>query len=314
MLALPAVYGAGSAGRTMGLNTGTYGMKSLKIGEALRTLAEIGYDGVEIALMPGWPTDPAILSAGDRQEVRRILDGTGLAVPSLMESLSMDGTAKTKEHHRERLKLGIELAHQLSPGHLPVIETVIGGKTAEWDLVKSSMADELGDWAKLAEEGGITICFKPHADQAVDMPDRAIWMLKQVPSPRIRIVYDYSHYEVQKLSLAGSLRPLLPYTSYIAVKDAAGDRNKHQFLLPGDGDIDYVAYFRLLKELGYQRVCGDRDHLADSFEAGIRTSADRQAVLRAGGAGDGESGRAASELEGGTLKKATASHVVTMRT
>ncbi len=120
----------------------------------------------------------------------------------------MDGVPKNRLHRTERLKLAIALAHQLSPDKLPVIETVIGGKSAGWDQVKSSMADELGEWAKLAEEGGITICFKPHADQAADVPDRALWLLKQVASPRIRIVYDYSHFQVQGLSLEESLRPL----------------------------------------------------------------------------------------------------------
>ena len=251
---------AAAAGRTIGLNTGTYGMKSLTIADALRTIADIGYDGVEIAMMPGWPTDPAILSKGNRQEIRRILDGGGLALPSLMESLSMDAGAdaapKNHAHRLERLKLAIALAHELSPRNPPVIETVLGGKTAEWEEVKRRMADELGGWAKLAEEGGITICFKPHADQAVDFPDRALWMLKQVPSPRIRIIYDYSHFYVQGLTLEERLRTLLPYTAYIAVKDSAGDRNKHQFLLPGDGHTDYVAYLRLLKELGYGGFVG----------------------------------------------------------
>ena len=168
----------------------------------------------------------------------------------------MDGTPRNRAHHHERLRLAIALAHDLSPGAPPVIETVLGHKSAEFDQVKSSMADELAAWAKLAEEGDVTICFKPHADQAVDMPDRALWLLKQVPSPRLRIIYDYSHFVVQGLSLEESLRPLLPYTTYIAVKDAAGDRNQHQFLLPGDGHIDYVAYFRLLKKMGYHGFVG----------------------------------------------------------
>ena len=256
LLALPVLPCRSSTRPTIGLNTGTYGMKSLKTADALRTLAEIGYDGVELALMPGWPTDPATLSAGDRLEIRHILQDTGLAVPSLMESLSMDGTPRNRAYHHERLRLAIALAHDLSPSALPVIETVLGHKSAEFDQVKSSMADELAAWVKLAEEGDVTICFKPHADQAVDMPDRALWLLKQVPSPRLRIIYDYSHFVVQGLSLEESLRPLLPYTSYIAVKDAAGDRDKYRFLLPGDGHIDYVAYFHLLKELGYHGFVG----------------------------------------------------------
>jgi sugar phosphate isomerase/epimerase len=245
-----------AADHTIGLNTGTYGMKSMKTADALHTISDIGYDGVELCLIAGWPTDPAVLSAGGRQEIRHILDDTGLALPSLMDSLSMDGTPKNRAHHIERLKLAFALAHELSPRKLPVFETVLGGKSDDWDQTRDRIADELHDWAKLAEDGGITICFKAHADQAVDTPERAMWLLKQVNSPRIRLIYDYSHFRVQGLSLEESLRELLPYTSYIAVKDSAGDRNKHQYLLPGDGGTDYVAYFRLLNESGYTGFVG----------------------------------------------------------
>ncbi len=248
-----AIWETESQVKTIGLNTGTYGMKSLKTVDALRTIAEIGYDGVELCLMPGWYTDPAVLSAADRREIRSTLDGTGLALPSLMDSLSIMGN---RARNIERLKLAIALAHELSPQRLPVFETVLGGKSEDWDQTKERIAADLHEWAKLGEDGGVTLCFKPHADQTVDMPERALWLLKQVNSPRLRIVYDYSHYQVQGLSLEETLRELLPYTSYIAVKDSTGDRAHHQYLLPGDGNIDYVAYFRLLNELGYQGFVG----------------------------------------------------------
>jgi hypothetical protein len=66
--ALAAFYGFSSArgstgndaSQTIGLAFGTYGMKTLTTETALRAIARIGYDGVEPALMPGWPTDPPI--------------------------------------------------------------------------------------------------------------------------------------------------------------------------------------------------------------------------------------------------------------
>lgn len=75
-------------------------------------------------------------------------------------------------------------------------------------------------------------------------------------SRRLRLVYDYSHFYVKGLSIEDSLRKLIPYTAYIAVKDAAGTAAKHDYLLPGDGKIDYPAYFRLLKTLRYTGFVG----------------------------------------------------------
>ena len=45
---------------------------------------------------------------------------------------------------------------------------------------------------------------------------------------------------------------MIAYAPLIVVKDSTGTSEKHAFLLPGDGKTDYLAYFRLLKELGYR--------------------------------------------------------------
>jgi len=245
-----------AAGHTIGLNNGTYGAKTMKTSDALHAMAEIGYDGVELALMPGWPTDPAVLSSGDRKEIRKLAEDLGLALPSFLESLPLDGTAAKRAHNLERLKLAAALAHDLCPTRPPIVETIMGGKAEQWEQVKSSMADELAGWARVGQEMQTTICVKPHASHAADTPERAVWLLKQVNSRRLRAVYDYSHFYVEGLPLEQSLRTLFPYTEYIAVKDSSGTEENHQFLLPGDGKVDYVSYFQLLKKLGYAGFIG----------------------------------------------------------
>ena len=67
LLALPALPAPNRAiDQTIGLNTGTYGMKSMKTADALRTLSDIGYDGVELCLIAGWPTDPGFAARSGR--------------------------------------------------------------------------------------------------------------------------------------------------------------------------------------------------------------------------------------------------------
>ncbi len=242
---------AAKTGTTIGLGMGTYGMKTMSTNAALRAIAETGYDGVELALMPGYATEPKLLSAGDRQTVRRQLSDLGLALPSLLESLPITGKAEKRATNIERLKQAMGLAHDLAPSKPPVVETILGYKTSEWDAVKDGMVDELKDWAKLAESNKITICFKPHAGQAVHTPERALWLVHAVNSLNFRIIYDYSHFSLEGVSLEGSMKECLPYAPFIHIKDAAGTPDKHDYLLPGDGKTDYVHYFKLLKENGY---------------------------------------------------------------
>jgi sugar phosphate isomerase/epimerase len=243
---------AAPATPTVRLGIGTYGMKSLKTAEALRTIAEIGYDGVELALMPGWATEAKLLSADACREIRTQLGDLGLAVPALLESLPLKGTPESRTLNLERLNQAAALARELSPAHPPVVQTILGLKTSEWDQAKGRMVEELKEWAKVADTHQVTICFKPHASNAVHSPERTLWLLKEVGSARIRMVYDYSHMFIEGFPLEGSLKQLLPHTAFIAVKDASVTPGKHEYLLPGDGKTDYAQYFKLLKQMEYR--------------------------------------------------------------
>jgi len=241
---------------TIGFATGTYGMKTMRTEDAFRAIAKIGYDGVEPCFISGWPSDPATVSAANRRAFRKVIDETRLLVPAVLESLTITGTAEKRAYNLERLKLAADFGHELAPSDPPVLDTTLGGKTVEWEKWKFPFADELSAWAKVAEENNATFCFKPHAAEAVNSAERAIWLLKQVNSPRIRIIYDYSHFYVEGFALEPSLKELLPYIAFISVKDAVGKPEDHQYLLPGDGKTDYLEYFRLLKRLGYSGFVG----------------------------------------------------------
>ena len=236
---------------TVGLAIGTYGMKDLTTPDALRLIKETGYDGVQLAIMPGYPTEPAKLSVEGRRMLRRQIEDSGLALPSMLESMPLTGTPEAKAKNLDRLKRAVELGHELAPSRPPYLDTILGRKAADWDKVRDAMADELRAWVPVLESGKTTLVFKPHIGHAVNSPERSLWLIKAVGSSRIRIVYDYSHFFIEGFSLEGSLRELIGYSPLLVVKDSAGTLEKYDYLLPGDGKTDYLAYFRLIKELNY---------------------------------------------------------------
>jgi inosose dehydratase len=249
-LALAAIQlRAANAAPTLGFSL--YGMKTVPLAEALKTCADIGYQHVELALNAGWPTEPKLLSADARQDLRRQLDSLHLGVSALMLNMSLAiddaGTAKNVESIKE----AAQLAHDLFPENPPLIETVLGGKPAEWEQLKDRMAAHLKTWGAAAEAARIVIAIKAHVGSAVNSPERLKWLLDQAPSKAICVAYDYSHFEVQGIPLEPGLRTLLPSTRFVHVKDTTGDASKFKFLLPGEGHTDYAAYFKLLRELGY---------------------------------------------------------------
>ncbi|MBA4019814.1 MAG: hypothetical protein C0483_21830 [Pirellula sp.] len=231
-----------------------YGLKTLPIEQAIRTCAEVGFTDVEPALLPGYDTEPTQLSPAKRKEVRSILDGLGVRVPCLMENIrpAVDDTVQAENY--EKIARAAELGHAWKPaeaGSQVIIETVLGGKPAEWDKFRKPLAKGLALWAEAAKKHDVIIAIKAHVGGAMHTPDDTLAMVREINSPHIKAVYDFSHFQVQKFDLEKSLRTLLPETVFIHVKDGRGEPGKFEFLLPGQGSTDYVQYFRLLRELKY---------------------------------------------------------------
>ena len=131
-----------------------------------------GYDGVELALMPEWQCDPAKMSTADGERLRALLRETRLALPAMNDVLFI--TADSRGRNLERLRLAADLAHYLVPKSPPVIETTLGGKIADWPGSRDMIAEELRSWTHLAKQHDVTLCFKPHAGQAIHNSGRAL--------------------------------------------------------------------------------------------------------------------------------------------
>ena len=252
-LLLPVVDGiAGDAGSAVSLGFSLYGMKELPLGEALKACKEIGFSHVEIALNDGYPTAPDAFSAEARVVAAAQLQALKLGLPCLMINASLTADEKAHLKTLALIPAAAKVGRDLNPAVPPILETVVGGKPALWEEQKAGMAEKLTAWADAAEKAQTTIAIKAHVGSAVNSPDRLLWLLDQVKSSAIQVTYDYSHFELQGIDMEESMKALLPRTRFIHAKDTAGDAQKFQFLLPGEGRTDYRKYFGLLKKYGYR--------------------------------------------------------------
>lgn len=233
-----------------------YGMNSLPLETAIAACAKIGYRDIEPALMTGYTADPLQLSKARRGELRKQIAGLGLTVPALMENISAVAPAKAQQANLEKIARAAELARDLvdagSSRTAPVLETVLGGKPSEWPQLRGRILESLRLWAAAGEKHELTIAVKAHVGNALHKPEDLAKLIAEINSPRLRAAYDFSHFERQGLELESSLRALSNDTVFIHVKDGKGTPDAFQFLLPGEGTIDYVAYFRLLDQLQYR--------------------------------------------------------------
>ena len=244
--------GATSAPLRLGFSL--YGMKSLPLDRALAECARLGYRTAELAVMAGFPADPARLGGAERAVIVRAVRASGLPVVSLLVNLSLAGPDREQATHLGTLRRCADLARELDPRNPPVLQTVLGGKPADWPAQRETMATRLRAWSQAAQECGVTVAVKAHALQAVDTPDKLTSLVNAAggPAPGLALAYDFSHFALAGLGLAESFLPLAPHVRHVHVKDARREGRDVRFLLPGEGSADYRAQFRLLREHGYQ--------------------------------------------------------------
>jgi sugar phosphate isomerase/epimerase len=250
-LCTPALARPSASGNHMSLGMSLYGMKTVPLLEALRQCARIGYRNVELCLDPGFPSEPSIFDAASRKAFREEADRLNVFISALMLNLNL-AVPSMHEGNLTAIAVAAEMAHDLCPDQPPPIETISRGRPPEWDALKAGMVDRLGDWADTARATKIRFVLKAHMMMAASTPERLLWLLRQVNRPEIRAAYDYSHFELQDISMDESWSALADYTDFVHVKDTGGDARKPLFLLPGQGRTDYHKLLRLFKTSGYR--------------------------------------------------------------
>ena len=238
----------------MKLGYSTWSTKEQPIEETIRELARIGYDGVEIAVNPGWTSDVDGLDAAARKRIRQLLDDTGLELSALVSG-HREQVAEPAAYQQGRARYLRELDLALEwarPGLIPSMDVAVGGKSEQWDQLKNLIVDRVGETVALSAERNVVVALEPHVGQAIDRPEKMLWVIEQVSSPFCKVNFDISHFEVQGIPMDDSIPLMAPHTEHVHIKDERGLAPNHEFLIPGEGDFDYVEYLKLMHQHGYR--------------------------------------------------------------
>ena len=225
-------------------------MKNVPLSEAIAHCSRIGYRNIEFTLYPGYPTEPSVFSTGERKATVRQLRSLGLSASCFKLRPETQMTPEARKRGEQQVEAAARLALDLAVPKPPLIAVHTGGKTSDWDALKHAQQDQLGAWTAISTTLGVPLAIKAHVGNTVDRPERLLWLLERIPS--LKIVYDHSHFSLLDLGLEESLHALRPHIAMIQAKDARHTADgKHEFLIPGDGGVDYVRYFKILDQIGF---------------------------------------------------------------
>ena len=131
----------------MKLGYSTWGMPTVQIEEAIPFLARLGYDGVELTVIPGWTTELSTLGRSERQTIKRLCQEHHLDLPAIAAHSSLLETDKEQyAANMQRLQGAVGLALDLTSGEEPpAVNTTPGGRPDEWESVTDLLVDRLGE-------------------------------------------------------------------------------------------------------------------------------------------------------------------------
>jgi inosose dehydratase len=228
-------------------------MPTVPVEVALAHLDSLGFDGVELTVIPGYSTEIGRLDAAERRRIRRLLDEHRLALPAIAAHVDMlpdDASlvAGNLEHLRRSVDLALDLAGPEGP---PAINTTAGGHRGAGDKWRRPLLERLGSLVEYAASRGVMVAIEPHVSTVLDTPRVVKDLVEEIDSPNLRVNFDISHFNVQGMSIEETVPPLAPLSIHTHVKDERGVVPDYQFLIPGEGDFDYVRYLRAMQKAGY---------------------------------------------------------------
>jgi D-psicose/D-tagatose/L-ribulose 3-epimerase len=209
---------------------------------AIERIAAAGYDAIELA------ADPAV----DGPALARAVQDAGLKVSSLcaMYSLERDCAAADpalRAAAGEYVRDCLELADAVGA---PVV-VVVPSYRVEWEYDRPAELDRAAETlASVAAEispGGPTLALEAlnrYEAHLLKNLDEAEELRAMIDHPRVGLMADVFHMNIEEDSIAGALRK---HADQIVHVHLADNQRRH----PGSGELDFAAAFAALHEGGY---------------------------------------------------------------
>jgi len=223
----------------LGVNSVLFG--GYDFATACRYIKASGYDGVEISAIKGMCEHLDLDNwKSQASELKRIVSDSGL------EFLSMEEAALDEDRLMKAFEAGAEIG-------IPVINIGPGGKSdVEEDFQRQT--DLMAKMATQAEPFGVTLCVKAHVGGSIYNTPTTLRAMDKVKSPAFGIDMDPSHIYRAGENPADALKPVLSRTKHIHIRDCKGpgpSPGTPPDQACGRGDIDLMAYCRVMVEGGY---------------------------------------------------------------
>jgi D-psicose/D-tagatose/L-ribulose 3-epimerase len=214
----------------------------------LDSIKQHGFDGVEVSMIHTEQFEAEAI----RKETERHGFGTTVCAvfPAGFSLISDDAAVRRKSfaHLSDCVKLTADAGAELIAGPLYCPVGYLPGRRRTADEWKRAVEayQELGP---VLEKYSVDLCIEPlnrFETFFVNTSEDAAKLCSEVNHPRVGILWDTFHSNIEEKDLSASLRTAAPYLKHVHTSE--NDRG-----IPGSGHVDWTGVFKTLQELNYQR-------------------------------------------------------------
>lgn len=249
-----------------GISFHTVGFHGYSLDFAIRVLADLGYDAVELGaeVLP-WaaPLVTPDMPSLERVRLRKLLQQEHLAVSSVAAHRSFLAADAEKRRRDLQYMMGcIELASDLEVGIAHVISGSVPPGVSE-RLAWEWLTDGLFRCIERGESLGVKIAIEPVACMLVHDTKTLMKVLDEV-GDALAVNFDPSHLVVHGDDPASAVVNLSGRIVHVHLKDARGTPERYEFPPLGTGAVDFGGVVSALARAGYQGYVSV-EYEADAF-------------------------------------------------
>jgi len=249
----------------------TIGFRRFSAESAIRRIAAIGYDGVEVCLE----------HPGLEPEEIDVLNGAALATTAAAEGIeiatvSYHGDRDPLAARWERALRAVELTASMGTSTL-IINAPRPGPDAPDDLERQFLA-QLERLLERAGRLGVTIALEPEPGLLVHGVDEMLALIARMASEHLRVNLDVGHAFLTEDDVPAAIDRLGDLIVAAHIEDMPVGEHRH--LVPGEGEMDLPATIAALDEIGFDGwLTVDLFDIADAPEEAARASLTRMREL-----------------------------------
>jgi len=232
----------------LGCNTVLFGGFDLET--TLKNLAWAGYEGVELACIPGMAqhVDPD-MNQDQIVKVKSLAQNYGLSLFAIEAATDI-----LEEERRRWLTRVFKLANSLG---VPVVTTGSSGRANDEKAMEKVLGC-LQELASEAEKWGVKLAVKAHVGASIFDTETAMKAAQEIDSPAFGINFDPSHIYRANEDPAEFILKLGKDIIHIHIRDNRESREPRigppETQVAGRGALDLHGILRALKKVGYRGV------------------------------------------------------------